>query len=144
MRDFHLAFERRWPDGGPVALAEHAAPDEPGACVIGTADGTMLTYPWATSPVFYIGKAGNLSERLATHRRWTKEARQNYWDWWWPRYQFGASFGADVAWFLAKPEEDPGALEAALVNDFYQRFGSIPVANRVWPQTPSGDDDLKA
>ena len=141
MRDFHLSFHKRWPDTTPVGLTDAEIPGDPGVYVLGTADGTMLTYPWASSPVYYIGKADNLATRLANHRHWTEQARQDFWSqWWWPRYQYGAAFGADVAWFLCKQDEDAAALEAAIVDSFYMRFGSIPTANSSWPRKPSGGD----
>ena len=39
-------------------------PAKPGVYVFGIADGTMLVYPWGTSPVFYIGRSKNLRGRI--------------------------------------------------------------------------------
>ncbi len=68
MRDFHLRFainsfaelrEHGWYDNEnftPFDLLEDdpaEIPDEPGAYVLGTADGTVLTYPWGVSRVLH-------------------------------------------------------------------------------------------
>ena len=57
-------------------------PTDAGAHVLGTADHTMLVCPWATSPIYYIGKAENLHERLLTHRKYVLGAMDDYWDRW--------------------------------------------------------------
>ena len=138
VKSFHLAFHQAWPDTPVIDLlaAEPDLPTDAGAYVLGTADQTMLVYPWATSPIYYIGKAENLRERLLTHRKYIQGAIDDYWDrWWWPRYQYGAAFGASCVWF-ASTDMPAKALEATLVSHFYLRFGSIPVANTHWPKTP--------
>ena len=139
MKPFHLAFHNTWPDGPVIDLLEVDDADLPtdaGAYVLGTAGETMLVYPWATSPVYYIGMADNLRQRLRSHRKHIQGAAEDYWDrWWWPRYQYGAAFGASCVWFTSS-EVSSKELEATLVNEFYMRFGSIPVANTHWPKTP--------
>ena len=143
MKPFHLAFHQKaWPDAAPTDLleADNAdLPTEAGAYVLGTVGETMLVYPWASSPIYYIGMASNLRQRLLLHRKYIQAAEENYWDhWWWPRYQYGAAFGASCVWFTSS-ETSAKELEATLVNDFYLRFGSIPVANTQWPKTPEQD-----
>lgn len=140
MKSFHLAFhESAWPDTDVIDLLEAdegALPTDAGAYVLGTVGETMLVYPWASSPIYYIGKAENLCERLLTHRKHIRGAMENYWDrWWWPRYQYGAAYGASCVWFTSA-DMSAKALEASLVSEFYLRFGSIPVANTQWPKTP--------
>lgn len=140
MKSFHLAFHQQsWPDTPVIDLLEAEGddlPEEGGAYVLGTAGETMLVYPWASSPVYYIGKADNLRTRLLAHRRHIQGAMENYWEkWWLPRYQYGAAFGASCVWFTSD-DTSAKALEASLVNDFYSRFGSIPVANTQWPNVP--------
>ncbi|MDE0450787.1 MAG: hypothetical protein OXI90_03345 [Gammaproteobacteria bacterium] len=140
MKLFHLAFhEKEWPDTPVInllAAKDADLPTEPGAYVLGTAGETMLVYPWGTSPVYYIGKAEDLRERLSTHRTYIQGAKDDYWErWWWPRYQYGAAFGASCVWF-ASHETSAKVLEASLVSEFYLRYGSIPVANTQWPKTP--------
>ena len=110
-------------------------PDEPGAYVLGTRDGTMITYPWGVSPIYYIGKASNLRNRLSDHKKHTLGAKKDHTERaWWPRYQYGAAFGADCVWYLAHDDNDPQNLEARLVESFYWAYGAIPVANHKWPK----------
>jgi len=110
-------------------------PDEPGAYVLGTGDGTMIAYPWGTSPIYYIGKADILRNRLSDHRKHTLGARNDHQEVaWLPRYQYGAAFGTDCVWYLAYDNMDPKNLEATLVESFYWSYGAIPVANHKWPK----------
>ena len=150
MRDFHLRFARSavadlrddgsegWYDNDDYAMFELVGgevsdvPDEPGAYVLGTADNTMLVYPWGLSPVYYIGKAASLYARLSDHSNYTQGAAEDHRGPWWPRYQYGAAFGAHAVWYLAGDEE-PQNIEATLISSFYDIYGSIPVANQRWP-----------
>lgn len=138
MRDFHLRFyKNRWPDGIQDLLKNNLDDflyEKPGAYVLGTSDGTMLTYPWGKSPVYYIGKTESLWDRLAEHKKWIKKAIEDHEeDKWEPRYQYGAAFGTTFAWYTIRGTQDSGVLEAELINRFYEMFGSTPVANGSWP-----------
>ena len=92
MKDFHLRFcvnSRGWYTHLFDLMGDEidSIPDTGGAYVLGTSDGTMLTYPWGSSPIFYIGKADNLNQRLSTHRNHICGAREDHDDlYWWPRY----------------------------------------------------------
>lgn len=141
MRDFHLRFalgsERtRWNDGLIDLLGDEGEEDllpvTAGAYVIGTAE-TMLTYPWGTSPVFYIGKSTNLRQRLIGHRKSMLSAREDHEQSYWPRYQYGAAMGAHVAWYSRHGPQNPQNIEAELIEAFYYTFGAIPTANATWP-----------
>ena len=158
MRDFHLRFVLKdltelrghgWYDNEswtPFDLFEDDTdqiPNEPGAYVLGTADGTVLTYPWGVSPVYYIGMASRLQERVSEHCKHMIECRADHEEWWWPRYQYGAAYGAHCVWYFACDQE-PQNIEATLVQRFYTIYGSIPVANLRWPKflpTPGSDED---
>ena len=119
-------------------LLEDEASDIPGksgAYVLGTRDGTMITYPWGVSPIYYIGKASDLRNRLSGHKKHTLGAKNDHKkEAWWPRDQYGAAFGADCVWYLAYDDMDPQNLEARLVESFYWAYGAIPVANHKWPK----------
>lgn len=141
MRDFHLLFcfdVMNRPYTGLIDLLDEKDIDDVqpvgGAYVLGTSDGTMLTYPWGTSPVFYIGQSNNLLNRLITHRNHIRNAIDDFDRNWRPRYQYGAAYGADCVWYSRQGREQPVNIEARLVNSFYYSFGAIPVANSVWPQ----------
>ena len=140
MRDFHLRFclDRGWYDGLVdllnMAEDEYQLPETGGAYIFGTS-GTMFTYPWGSSPIFYIGKASNLRDRVSQHKRNILKARKNHKErYFWPRYQYGAAFGAHVAWYSRRGPEDPQNVEAYLIEKFYDTFGAIPTANSSWPE----------
>ena len=138
MKDFHLRFfaKRRWSDWEDdlMTIDGSEIPETAGAYVLGTRDGTQLIYPWGTSPIYYIGKANNLKQRLLEHRQHINGAEADHQKVeWWPRYQFGAAFGADMAWYSVRGRQDPYKLEADLVEKFYWFYGSIPLANGAWP-----------
>ena len=140
MRDFHLRFcleYRGWNNGLIIDLLgdegeEDKPPETGGAYVIGTA-GTMLIYPWGTSPIFYIGKSANLRQRLIGHRKSMQSAYNNHDEPFWPRHQYGAAFGAHVAWYSRRGGQNPQNIEAGLITAFYYTFGAIPSANAAWP-----------
>ena len=138
MRDFHLRFclDRGWYDGLIDLLNEDKdedqLPETGGAYILGTSS-TLLTYPWGASPIFYIGKARNLRDRVSQHREYILNARDNHDEHYWPRYQYGAAFGAHVAWYSRRGPEEPQNVEAYLIEKFYETFGAIPTANSNWP-----------
>jgi len=138
MRDFHFRFyESRWPDGMVDLLDEIALtmiPTIGGAYILGSTQNMDFIYPWGRSPIFYIGKGRQLRKRLRGHRRNILKAVDDHEKThWWPRYQYGASFGTTVAWFTTRGLQTPESLEADLINQFYWVYGSIPVANGSWP-----------
>jgi len=141
MRDFHLRFYvgdlGRWHTRLFDLLADDYDNDPPassgGAYVLGTSDGTILIYPWGSSPIFYIGKADNLKQRLSYHRNAVLGAIEDHNSYWWPLYQYGAAFGTDCAYYSRNGPQNVQNIEAGLVTSFYERFGAIPTANRVWP-----------
>lgn len=142
MKAFHLRFcldTNGWYSGFfdllDGEIGECLAPDTGGAYVLGTSDGTMLTYPWGSSPIFYIGNATDLARRLLEHKAHILGARDDHTEvYWWPRYQYGAAFGAACAYYSRRGPQNPRNLEAELVESFYLTFGSIPAANSNWPK----------
>lgn len=141
MRKFHMRFflERRWPDGMIENIFESEGDEiedfttKAGSYILGSSDGTKFTYPWGESPIFYIGQASNLRTRLLQHKKFTLEAIENHDEYWWPRYQYSAAFGCDVAFYTIRGTQNPNQLEADLVRAFYEAYGSIPLANGAWP-----------
>lgn len=123
MKDFHLRFAL-------PAVADHAIfdlldgdaddiPEEPGAYVLGTADGTMFGYPSGTSPIYYVGCSGNLRSRLIKRHR-KRSSR-------WPRHRYMKKYGAHVVWYRAEGVA-PKEVKATLIKAFCQTYGSKPVA----------------
>ena len=148
MKKFHLRFclEQHGQHTGLIDLLDDELPKTTagGAYVIGTAD-TMLIYPWGTSPVFYIGQAANLRQRLAGHKTMIQEAQEDYDHWYRPRHQYGAALGAHVAWYSRRGPESPRVIEGRLMDAFYEMFGAIPCANGAWSRghttRPAREDD---
>jgi len=138
MKEFNLRFfsERRWPDSldNLLQMDEDKLPKTSGVYILGSSDGTNFIYPWGSSPIFYIGQSKNLKKRLLTHKKHISAAIENHDDlYWWPRYQYGASFGASLAWYSVRGTQNPNKLEADLITSFYDTYGSIPVSNGTWP-----------
>ena len=141
MRDFHLRFclDRGRYDGQLIDLLNEEKdeaqllPETGDAYVLGTS-ATMLTYPWGTSPIFYIGKATKLRVRVTRHKGRIQKARDNHDAYWPPKIQYGAAFGAHVVWYSRRGQEDPQNVEASLIEKFYGAFGAMPTANGVWPR----------
>ena len=142
MKDFHLRFcleAHGWYTGlVEDLLAEEETidqiPDTGGAYVLGTSTDVMLTYPWGSSPIFYIGSAGNLQRRVSDHKGYIEGAQADHSEaGWWPRYQYGAAFGTSCAWYSKRGPQKPKNIEADLVDAFYWSFGAIPAANSSWP-----------
>jgi hypothetical protein len=138
MRGFHLQFYSLGSYKGVLDLLARGnldeIPEEPGAFVLGTNDGTKFIYPWGSSPIFYIGQAANLRKRLLLQRNSAAQAAQ---DWsaksWWPKYQYSAAFSGDCAWYCARGSQQASAVAANLLMDFREQYGAIPVANAVPP-----------
>jgi len=138
MKEFNLRFVRgRWQDGIIDLLTEGALesiPTTAGTYVLGATDPIEFIYPWGRSPVFYIGQAHNIRARLTVHRSHIIDAEKDHDElYWWPRYQYGAAFGTTAAWYSVRGRQSPSTLEAALIEDFYEMYGAIPVANGSWP-----------
>lgn len=140
MRDFNLRFFRdRWPDD-IFDLNELDSLDIlkgiGGNYVIGALDGTQFVYPWGASPVYYIGLSQNLRQRLWAHRKWVNRANVEHNKYHFaPLHQYGASFGAKVAVYRRKGRSSLEKFESRLITEFYEFYGSIPVANGAWPKT---------
>lgn len=147
MNATHLRFACQDPEWGVPEIVDLIAsdpeadiPDKPGAYVIGTGDGTTLTYPWGTSPVFYIGSTVSLRGRLGYHHRsGILSVAENPWQVTEYRFQYGVAFGAHVTWFERGGAGEARQHEAWLLQRFYWSFGSIPTANSRWEELPSND-----
>ena len=145
MRDYNLQFfQTRWPDDifGMESESVDGYSEVAGCYVLGSEDGTDFIYPWGRSPVFYIGTTRRLGARIRAHRRWVRRAREeHHTQHFTPLHQYGAAFGVDVAVYRKRTSQSITKLESALITEFYNIYGSIPVANGVWPKqmrTPLG------
>ncbi|MBL4682733.1 MAG: hypothetical protein JKY88_18710 [Pseudomonadales bacterium] len=137
MRDFNLRFySKRWPDEilELKSNLDHYK-KKPGCYVLGSSDGTNFIYPWGSSPIFYIGLSETLRGRLKSHGKWIRRATEEHHKFHFaPLHQYGASFGADAAIYKKRTNQSLSKLESSLITEFYNIYGSIPVANRAWPK----------
>jgi len=104
-------------------------------------------YPAGHSRIFYIGESVRGIARLSTHRYHATRASREFAttgtlnSYWWPRYGFAGSFGAEVWWFQSRATHNSKQLESLLVDNFYWRMGAIPIANGKWPGATFADPD---
>ncbi|MDO6766185.1 hypothetical protein [Agarivorans sp. 1_MG-2023] len=145
MRKYHLRWAEEWPnelfdlyDDDWKIKFEHLS----GVYILGSSDNTMFTYPWGSSPIFYIGKSLNLMKRLRTHRKQILQAADDHNSKYFrPKNQYGAAFGAETAVYYLQGSECLDLLESKMITDFYDTFGSIPVGNGAWPKAIMTADD---
>ena len=71
---------------------------------------------------------------MTRHKGRIQKARADHGRYWPPKIQYGAAFGANVAWYSRRGQEDPQNVEAFLTEKFYESFGAMPTANGVWPR----------
>ena len=111
-------------------VRDHEVPPVGGAYVLVADPGAAFRYPRGQSGVFYIGKASNLRRRLLTHARYIAEARDSRkLTLYWPRYEYGARFGARYTFVRTRGTQTPAEIEARLLARFAEQYRSWPVAN---------------
>ncbi len=113
-------------------LEDDDIPARPGVYIM-LSDHTEYIYPWSDSSgksqVYYVGQANNLRTRLKTHKRYCKQVltnRDSNYPYYWPRYEYAAFHGCNVAWIISK---DPKKAENELLVAFAKYYGAKPVAN---------------
>ena len=145
MRKYYLRWAEEWPDEIFDLYDEDwklKFENQDGVYILGSSDNTMFTYPWGSSPIFYIGKSVNLMKRLRSHRKGILQAAEDHNSKYFrPKNQYGAAFGADTAVFYLHDFEDLGKYESKMITDFYDTYGSIPVGNGAWPKSILTEDN---
>jgi len=86
------------------------------------------------SKVFYIGMSTTLKNRLKTHQKWSrhlsnKSGEERIDKWYWDRYQYAATFGAEIFVFLCDESGTPKNLEYDIIEHFYDKYLGKPIAN---------------
>ena len=87
-----------------------------------------FTYPNGTSKVIYIGTSKNLRYRLKTHHR-NFINKNSKTEWTYSRYNYFEAFKADCYFMIVIGSETNKSLESKVIQDFYDKFGAIPVGN---------------
>lgn len=103
---------------------------KPGVYIIRSADATNFIYPNGESPIYYIGRAGDLENRLKQHIQFHGQAltEQNF-HYFYPRYAYAAKFGMKFTYITCENELDSKRLEGNVLKAFALRFHCVPVAN---------------
>ena len=111
-------------------LDEHSIPESPGSYIILTRSGKSFNYPVKKSPIFYIGKAVNLSNRLHQHLRYARQAKYDrklvlYW----PLYEWLAVIGGRYTFIKCNSNNMAKRLEQNLLAQFAKKHRCWPLAN---------------
>lgn len=87
-------------------------------------------YPWGSSPVFYIGKARSLRDRLWDHWNDSKQHRkQDYSPDWMPVHVYEAAYASSYYMVPTWQGMSPDSLEKEMIGRFVNWYGARPVAN---------------
>ena len=105
-------------------------PSKPGVYII-VSFKTKFIYPIGQSKVIYIGKTDNIQRRLKEHQRNLINAINDRFNecWHLDRYNYMRYHGAKVYYYTCRGYQESKDLESSIIESFYDRYGSIPVAN---------------
>ena len=105
-------------------------PSKPGVYII-VSFKTKFIYPKGQSKVIYIGKTDSIRRRLKEHQRNLINAVNDRFDEYWhlDRYNYMRYHGAKVYYYICRGYQESKTLESNIIESFYGRYGSIPVAN---------------
>lgn len=92
---------------------------------------TKFIYPMGQSKVIYIGKKDNIQRRLKEHQRNLINAINDRFNecWHLDRNNYMRYHGAKVYYYTCREYQESKTLESSIIESFYDRYGSIPVAN---------------
>ncbi len=112
-------------------LEEHDIPVAPGVYILVAKPSIRFRYPRGSSPVFYVGQAKRLRDRLVQHLRASRLAKADRRDRprYWPRYEYAAAFGGRYLWLRTWRGKSPRQLEGEIIATFARQHKSFPVAN---------------
>ena len=114
-------------------LDEHDTPELPGVYLLIAKPSVHFLYPHGKSPIFYIGHARSLRDRLSRHLEFSQHVRDDrrgpssplYW----PRYEYAGVFGARYCFIRTRQGRTSKDLEDIVLARFAKRYHSFPVAN---------------
>jgi hypothetical protein len=129
---FLLDFEKRVE--GPFKFGEidreyDNLPTGRGAYIVRASGRTVWPYPWGKSPVFYVGKAANLRDRLWDHWDAARQHKKDYHPGWSPVHIYEAAYASEYYVLPTWQGMTPDALEKELFGRFGRWYGARPVAN---------------
>ncbi len=104
-------------------------PQGPGAYIILAAGRTTWPYPWGVSPVFYIGKADVLADRLSDHWTFAMRAREVPAPTYFPVHQYEANFSSRYCTIPTWQGMTADSVEEVVIAMFVTHYGTRPVAN---------------
>jgi len=114
-------------------LKEHHIPSSPGVYLLVAKPSVHFSYPAGRSPIFYIGQAHSLHQRLNRHLVHSKEVLQDRRSrsipLYWPRYEYAGVFGARYCFIRTWQGMTPRSLEDLVLARFAKRYRAFPVAN---------------
>lgn len=105
-------------------------PSGPGVYVLLAQGGTVWPYPWGRSPVFYIGKSGDLRNRLWDHWNGAKQAKAYDGDsMFYAVNHYAAEFSTRFITIPTWQGMTADSLEKEAIGRFVRSYGARPVAN---------------
>ena len=85
--------------------------------------------PWGNSPIIYIGKADKLRTRLMQHNNNYKYADPKT-KFEYSRYNYmNMEGGFEIYYLRTKGRESAKCLESKVLENFYDKYGALPVGN---------------
>lgn len=99
-----------------------------GVYILGTSDGTKLTYPKGNSPVYFIGHAGNLAHTLRYLKSQIHDQREKNCYGASTSCYYASTFGADCVFFSKMNGKNPAEMARDLKRGFFDLYGADPIA----------------
>ena len=138
MLDLHLRFcwdvvedrhkSRRYGIFDLLGFERQIMPVNQGVYILGTSDGTKLTYPKGNSPVYFIGHAGNVAHTLRHLQKQMKTQREEDTYGVSTSCYYASSFGAHCVFFTEMRGKSPAEMASDLKRSFFELFGADPIA----------------
>ena len=122
-------------------LENRHIPSAPGVYLLVAKPEVHFIYPRGKSPIFYIGQARSLRQRLERHLDYSRHVREERREpsepLYWPRYEYAGTHGARYCYIRTWQGITPKALEDIVLARFQVRYHSRPVANSAgaWNRT---------
>ena len=99
-----------------------------GVYILGTSDGTTLTYPKGNSPIYFIGHEGNLAHTLRHLKNQIEVQRNENCYGGSTSCYYASTFGAHCVFFTKMKGKNPVEVAKDLKRSFFNLFGADPIA----------------